>query len=182
MTFDELQELQSRQRSIRGFDTARPVDESLVDQLLRSATFAPNGGNRQLWRFIVIRDAAIKDELASIYEEEALRYTGRPTPGTTSWREVPVLVAFCSEAGGGGPSIFPAVQNFLLGAHALGLGSVLTTLWKAQEAKVRAILKVPDDIEMHAILPLGWPDRKYGRSKRRPLAEVAYRDTYGAAW
>ena len=87
-----------------------------------------------------------------------------------------------SEAGGGGPSIFPAVQNLLLTAQLLGLGGVLTTLWKGQEDKVRALLKVPPEIEMHAIVPIGWPDRKYGRSKRKPIAEVTYRDTYGNPW
>jgi nitroreductase len=87
-----------------------------------------------------------------------------------------------SEAGGGGPSIFPAVQNALLMITQLGLGSVLTTLWKAREAEIKPILKLPDDIEMHAVLPIGWPDRKYGRNHRRPIAEVTYRDTYETPW
>ncbi len=182
MTFDELLELQSRQRAIRTFDTMRPVDDELIEKLLLGATFAPNGGNRQLWRFIVIRDAAIKDELAAVYEEEAMKYSGTTTFGTTSWRDVPVLVAFCSEKGGGGPSIYPAVQNFLLGAGTLGLGSVLTTLWGNQMERVKTILKVPEEIQLHAILPVGWPDHKFGHSKRRPIAEVTYRDAFGAAW
>jgi nitroreductase len=181
--FDELEDFFSRQRAIRAYDLSRAVDDATIERLLRAATFAPNGGNRQMWRFLVIRDAGLKAGLAKIYEEQALIYTGgRPLQNTTSWREVPVLVAFLSEKGGGGPSIFPAVQNFLLAAHALGLGSVLTTLWKAREPEVRAILDVPEEIEMHAILPLGWPDRRYGRSKRRPVAEVTYRDRFGAAW
>jgi hypothetical protein len=47
---------------------------------------------------------------------------------------------------------------------------------------VREILNVPPEIEMHAILPVGWPDRKYGKNKRGPISEITYRDTYGKAW
>jgi nitroreductase len=147
-----------------------------------------------MWRFLVVRDASIKDQLATVYEEETVKYiaalarpatpgTARPTtPGTTSWRDVPVLLVALSEAGGGGPSIYPAVQNALLMVQQLGLGSVLTTLWQGQLDRVRSILKVPPEVEMHAILPVGWPDRKYGKSKRRPIGEITYRDTYGTGW
>lgn len=182
----------SRQRAIRSFDTSRDVDDALIEQVLFAATRAPSGGNRQTWRWLVVRDASIKDQLATVYEEETAKYIAamaapgsppRPlTPGTTSWRDVPVLLVALSESGGGGPSIFPAVQNALLTIQQLGLGSVLTTLWKGQEERVRGILKVPAEIEMHAILPIGWPDRKYGKSKRRPVSEITYRDTYGNGW
>jgi nitroreductase len=182
MQFAEFEDMLSRQRAIRSFDVSRPVDDATIERLLRCATFAPNGGNRQMWRFIVLRDSGIKAQLAQVYEEEAQKYLGRPLEGQTSWRDVPVFIVACSEKGGGGPSIFPAVQNLLLTAQVLGLGSVLTTLWKGQEPRVRQALQVPDEIEMHAILPIGWPDRKYGRSKRRPVSEVTYRDRYGAAW
>jgi nitroreductase len=182
MDYADLLELQSRQRAVRSFDAGRPVEDGLIQQMLGSATRAPSGGNRQTWRFIVVRDADLRGKLAAIYEEEAARYLGRPVTGQSSWRDVPVLVVFCSEAGGGGPSIFPAVQNFLLAAQTLGLGSVLTTLRKAREPEVRSLLVVPDDVELHAILPIGWPDRKYGRNRRRPVEELTYRDRYGEPW
>jgi nitroreductase len=180
---DTLVDFLSRQRAIRSFDTSRDVDDALIEQVLFAATRAPSGGNRQTWRWLVVRDAGLKDQLATVYEEETLKYmAGRTTPGTTSWRDTPVLLVALSETGGGGPSIFPAVQNALLMIQQLGLGSVLTTLWKGQESRVRGILKVPADIEMHAILPIGWPDRKYGKSKRGPVSEITYRDTYGNGW
>jgi nitroreductase len=189
---DTLVDFLSRQRAIRNFDTSRDVDDALIEQVLFAATRAPTGGNRQMWRWLVIRDPAIKDQLATVSEEETAKYMGamavpgappRPlTPGTTSWRDVPVLLMALSEQGGGGPSIFPAVQNALLAIQQLGLGSVLTTLWKGQEERVRSILKVPAGVEMHAVLPIGWPDRKYGKSKRRPVSEITYRDTYATPW
>ena len=191
MDFESLRELTSRQRAVRSFDTSKPVDDATIEDLITVAESAPNGGNRQPWSFIVIRDAEVKQKLRAIYDDVAAAYTGgRVTPGTTPWTEVPVLIAVCSgrpSAGdrGGvnmGPSIFPAVQNLLLAAHAKGLGSVLTTLWKSRESEVNAALGIPDDIEVHAILPIGWPDRKYGRNHRKPMHEVTYRDRYGNSW
>ena len=64
----------------------------------------------------------------------------------------------------------------------LGLGGVLTTLWKGQETRVREILKVPSEIEMHAILPVGWPSRTFGKNKRGPISEITYRDTFETPW
>ena len=191
MDFDALKELTSRQRAIRAFDTSKAVDDVDIEELITVAEAAPNGGNRQPWSFLIIRDPDVKSKLRAIYDDVAAAYTGgRVTPGTTPWSDVPVLIAVCAgrppagDRGGVnmGPSVFPAVQNLLLAAHAKGLGSVLTTLWKSREAEVNDILGIPDDIEVHAILPLGWPDRKYGRNHRKPMQEVTYRDRYGEPW
>ncbi len=179
---DALEDVLSRQRAVRQFDLSRPVDDTTVERLLKAATYAPNGGNRQLWSFLVIRDPAIKKQLQAVYVEEATKYLGGPPTNMTMWGDVPVLIAVLAPHEGGGPSIYPAVQNLLLAASVVGLGGVLTTLWKAQEPRVKSILKVPAEIEMHAIVPLGWPDRRYGRNKRKPVAEVSFRDTYGNAW
>ena len=187
MQFEEFADHLSRQRAIRAFDTSRDVDDGTIEKLLRVAVSAPSGGNRQPWRFIVIKDPSLKRELASIYNDVAAAYTGgRATPGTTTWDQVPVLIAVCTDNSYGGgvmqASIYPAVQNLLLAVHTAGLGSVLTTLWKSREAEVKTLLNLPETIEIHAILPVGYPDRKYGRGKRKPVAEVTFRDKYGQAW
>jgi nitroreductase len=191
LDFEGFKELATRQRAIRAFDTSREVDDATIEDLITIAEAAPNGGNRQPWTFLVIRDAGVKAKLRAIYDDVAAAYTGgRVTPGTTPWSEVPVLIAVCAarpasgDRGGTnmGPSVFPAVQNLLLAAHAKGLGSVLTTLWKSREGEVNQILGIPDDVEVHAILPMGWPDRKYGRNHRKPMQEVTYRDRYGNSW
>ncbi len=187
MQFDEFADHLSRQRAIRGFDTTKDVDDATVEKLLKVAVSAPSGGNRQPWRFIVIRDPAVKNPLAQIYADVAAAYSGgRVSPGTTPWDQVPVLIAVCTDNSNGGgvmqASIYPAVQNLLLAVHTAGLGSVLTTLWKSREAEVKSLLNLPDEIEIHAILPIGYPDRQYGRSKRKPIAEVTYRDRYGQGW
>jgi nitroreductase len=186
LQFEEFADHLSRQRAVRAFDTSRDVDDATVEKLLRVATSAPSGGNRQPWRFIVVREPAVKQELARLYREETMKYLGGREPtGQTPWSEVPVLIAVCTEGQSAGivsASIYPAVQNLLLAIHTAGLGSVLTTLWMGQLAAVKKLLDVPDEVDMHAILPVGYPDRKYGRSKRKPIAEVTYRDRYGQAW
>lgn len=190
MDLDSFEQLAATQRAVRMVDTTRPVDDAIVERLLRVATHAPNGGNRQEWRFIVVRDQDVKARLGAIYDDlaDTLYHNA---DRRTRWEDVPVLIAVCSVPREGpvspatspaGASIFPAVQNLLLAAHALGLGSVLTTLWKRREPEVRAILELPDGVELHAILPIGWRDRAYGRNRRRPVREVAYRDRFGRAW
>jgi nitroreductase len=167
------------------------VDDATIEQAIRLAEFAPNGGNRQPWRFLVVRDPETKGALGKIFDELGARLYGGGAPERTPWEDVPALVVVCSERPPNAPSataspmdasVYPAVQNLLLSIHAMGLGSVLTTRWKAREAEMKAPLGLPDNVEMHAILPVGWPDRKYGRGKRVPMAEVTYREKWGQPW
>jgi nitroreductase len=76
-------------------------------------------------------------------------------------------------------SIFPAVQNLLLAAHALGLGGTLTTLHRGFEEALKTLLDVPPAVEVAAIVPLGWPRDRPGPTRRRPLTEVAFRERWG---
>ncbi|HKA28515.1 MAG TPA: nitroreductase family protein [Candidatus Binatia bacterium] len=76
-------------------------------------------------------------------------------------------------------SIFPAVQNLLLAARALGLGTTLTTLHRAFEAELKALVRLPDHVEVAALVPLGWPRDRFGPTRRRPVGEVAALDRWG---
>jgi nitroreductase len=190
MQFEDLERLFATQRAIRKFDE-RPIDDPLIEQVLSMATRAPSARNVQPWRFIVIRERETKQKLGEVFDELGGRMYGSGAPDRTPWEDVPVLIAVCSEYAFGqgdsasaalGASIYPAVQNLLLAAHALGLGTVLTTRWKAREADIRPLLGLPDSIAVHAIIPMGWPDRKYGRNHRRPLGEVTYRERFGTPW
>ena len=194
MDIETLKDFASRQRAIRLIDTTRDVDDALIEQILTVGTHAPSGGNRQIYRFIVIRDPEVKRQLAEIYDALGAQRYGNAESRTT-WAKMPVMIAACSLPGSPPPgagaaaartaqaaSILPAVQNMLLAITALGLGSVLTTLWKEEEAKVNQILGLPDGAEVHAILPIGWPDRKYGRNHRKPIGEVTFRDRWDKAW
>ncbi len=163
----------------------------LVEQVLSAATRAPSARNIQPWRFIVIRDPETKGKLGKIFDELGAQFYGAGAPDRTPWEQVPVLIAITSEYAFGtaesgiaalGASIYPAVQNMLLAAHSLGLGSVLTTRWKAREAEVRPLLALPETMAVHAIIPLGYPTRRYGKNGRKPVSEVTFREQFGNRW
>ncbi len=80
-----------------------------------------------------------------------------------------------------GSSIYPAVQNLMLAARNEGLGTVLTTLLVLAEAEIKKLLGIPDELATAAVLTLGWPAKPFPKKlKRKPLADIAYQDTYGA--
>ncbi len=185
-----LEDLMARQRAIRRF-TTEPVDDALVARILRAASRAPSARNVQPWRFIVIRDRETKRQLGAIFDDLGARLYGQGAPDRTPWEEVPVLIAVCSEYAFGegeaamaalGASIYPAVQNLLLAAQAAGLGAVLTTRWKSREPQLRPLLGLPETMPVHAIIPMGWPDRAYGKNRRRLVREVTYRERFGEPW
>lgn len=81
-----------------------------------------------------------------------------------------------------GSSIYPAVQNLMLAARNEGLGTVLTTLLVLAEAEIKKLLNIPDELATAAVLTLGWPAKPFPKKlKRKPLADIAFQDTYGAA-
>jgi nitroreductase len=101
--------------------------------------------------------------------------------------EVPVIIMVCTFAGdrsvnqgvAAGASIYPAVQNLMLAARALGLGTALTTIHRWNEEEVRTALGIPDTVDTAALIPLGWPKGKFGTGWRKPVEDVTYWDTWG---
>jgi nitroreductase len=97
--------------------------------------------------------------------------------------EAPVWIVPCM--GGGTPtrtsgsSIYPAVQNMLLAARALGLGATLTTLYLNFEKEVETALGLPPDVHSYALLPIGYPMGRFGPVRRVPIADVVYEDQWG---
>lgn len=190
ISLEALEDFFARQRAVRHFDP-RPVEDALIERILGAATRAPSARNLQPWRFIVIRERETKVRLGAIFDELGQQFYGAGAPDRTPWGDVPVLIAVCSENAFGesaagltalGASIFPAVQNLLLAARAAGLGTVLTTRWKAREAEIRPLLGLPETVGVHAIIPLGYPVKRPGKNRRRPIDEVTYRERFGQAW
>ena len=185
----DVHELFRRQRAIRSF-SAEEVSDELVERVLTAAIHGPSGSNTHPWHFIVIRDPAVKRAISDVYEEaRAEGGRGRP-PGPTGPRQplaaAPVLIVACVDTPASGQagfqtgaSIYPSVQNLMLAARALGLGTVLTTLHRRRKARIHEILGIPDGVESAAIIPLGWPDREYGPNRRPPLARFVMRDRWG---
>ena len=80
----------------------------------------------------------------------------------------------------GGSSIYPVVQNFMLAARNEGLGTTLTTLLCLAENDLKALLGIPPNVGIAAVVTLGWPEKPFPKKlKRRPLSEVTFGDTYG---
>jgi nitroreductase len=174
----------ARQRAVREF-TSQPIDDAVIEQILEAATRAPSASNRQVLRFVVVKDPDAKRTLADLVGEA-------PAEGRTPWDKVPALIFVCAEnpwglsAGGAaawGGSIYPGIQNLLLAAHAAGLGTVLTTSrGKAEEQQLKDFLGIPDEVNIDAVIPMGYPAVKYGKNKRKPVSEVAYREKFGQGW
>jgi nitroreductase len=81
-----------------------------------------------------------------------------------------------------GASIYPAVQNIILACRGFGLGTVITTNHIRCEEQVKTLLGIPEEVSTWALMPVGWPIDKFGPLTRRPIAEVAHADRWGAGW
>jgi nitroreductase len=79
-------------------------------------------------------------------------------------------------------SIYPAVQNIILACRAFGLGTVITTNHIRCEDDVKTVLGLPSHVSTYALMPVGYPQGKFGPLARRPVGEVAYADRWGTAW
>jgi nitroreductase len=99
--------------------------------------------------------------------------------------ELPALVIACGEflapienpALGAG-QVWPAVQNFLLAARALGLGATPTTLGLTPRSASRAILELPDNVEAYVLIPVGYPMGRFGPVKRLPVGDTVRWDRW----
>ena len=187
------------QRAIRRFKPD-PVPQEAVERILEAAVRAPSGGNRQPWSFVVIRDPALKRRIGEWYLDGwNATYASDPShPRNAVYRsaealahhlaDTPVLILACTSGGAGGSitagsSIYPAVQNLMLAATALGIGSVITTFHRRHEQEVKELLGIPADMQTAALIPLGYPaaGERFGGGGRRPITELTHYDRWGAS-
>jgi nitroreductase len=75
---------------------------------------------------------------------------------------------------GRGSSLFPACQNMMVAAKALGLGSLFTTFLRLREGDIKRLLHVPPQMFLEAGIFIGYPAEKLGRPRRRPIEEVGH--------
>ena len=201
----DLFEIMQTTRSMRRLKPD-PVPDALIRKILEAGAGAANGGNTQRWRFLVLKDPEIKKKVQFYYKKAFDEVVGpryassAPPPGvsadrykrqhsaveylTEHFHEAPVWIVACLEDGSNptrsaGSSIYPAVQNMLLAARALGLGSTLTTRHIAYEKEVDAAMGIPPGFHSYAILPIGYPMGRFGPVGRGPLSEVVYLDGWG---
>jgi nitroreductase len=193
-----LGEAMFTQRSIRRFKSD-PIPTEDLELILEAATKAPSGGNRQPGRFLVLTDRDVIREFGALYREawwakrrdEHRPWTSREQipaedKGNTAAarladeiKDAPCVILAFTVTRGGASSIIPSVQNLMLAARALGVGSVPTTLHAQVMQRVYTLLGVPQEMEFHLCIPLGYPRGNFGPTQRKPAAEVSYLNHWG---
>lgn len=188
-----------------------PIPEDDLASMLWHATRAPSGSNRQPARFLVLRDGPAATEAKALLGEAYRAGWGskRDAHGfdrgsgadpdspkaraaramqayVDRFEQTPVVVLACIERWRAphiseGASVYPACQNLLLAARAMGYGGVLSMWHGFVEVDLRRVLRIPDDVVIAATITLGVPEGRHGPVRRLPLGQVVYDDTWGGA-
>ena len=194
-------------RAIRHY-TDDPVPPEALRAMLFAATRAPSGSNRQPFRFLVLTDGPNARAAKAMIAEGARRawngkrVTDRYDEGSGTRDDspkarmaramqryvdefdrvpvlvLPALVRYREPTPFEGASVYPACQNLLLAARALGYGGVLTGWHYAVETQLKELLGVPEEVFLAATITIGKPAGHHGPVRRRPIAELVY----GEAW
>lgn len=194
-------------RAIRRYRDESIPDKDLRDMLF-AATRAPSGSNRQPFRFVVLTDSdkakqakvLIKQGAESVWRAKKTNDQYDQRSGTDSdspkarmartmdsyvenFDKVPALILPClvryrEPTPMEGASVYPAVQNLLLAARALGYGGVITGFHHMVETELKNLLGIPEEVFVSCTVTLGKPKGKHGPVRRRPMNELVYGDTW----
>jgi nitroreductase len=181
------------QRAIRRLKPD-PVSDEDLKTLMDAASKAPSSRNSQSARFLVVRDRDRLRRFGELYHEAwwAKRPAGWTPEGVPegdlhlsamrladAMKDAPLVVLAVSTSPGQANSVLPAVQNLMLAARALGIGSVLTTLHPCVTDRIHELFKLPPEAEVHCCIPLGYPEGRFGTTTRRPTSETTYYEEWG---
>ena len=180
-----------------------PVPDELIEKVIWGATRASNPGNSQAWEFLVVRDPERKAKLQAAVGDPMLAALGDTPdaeldPGTRhvvqgarnlaqTLGQAPVIILVCGRNvyPPGEPNelfvwsaLYPASQNLILAARALGLGTTFTTVHFMDEAAVREILGIPADVYIGTVIPMGWPARDFGPVRRKDVAGLVHHERW----
>jgi len=162
-------------RSIRAFQPS-PVTEEAIEKLVELGNMAPSAGNLQAREFIVVRDGKTREALATAALDQSFV------------SEAPVCIVVCvnykriTHYGARGRDLYvfhdtgAAVQNILLAAHAMGLGTVWVGAFN--ENPVRRLLRLPEHIRPVALVPVGHPAEHPQMASRRSLSDILHKESW----
>ena len=168
----EFIDVVSKRRSIRKYKSD-PVSKADVEYIVEAARLAPSWANSQCFKFVVVTDPEVKEELAK---------------AGNSWiAQAPMIIAACADPSRPGTKgdqeyymldVGIAMEHLILAAADKGLG----TCWIGafDESVAKSVLEVPGNIRVVALTPLGHPDESPSPRPRRPLEEVMCADKYEA--
>jgi nitroreductase len=200
MSYEALLETLRSRRSVRRFRDA-PVPDGLLEQVLEAARWAPSAGNRQAFRFLVLRSRRLRDRLLGAVRDATTRLRAEARPGLEvelgayldgfgRFAAAPVVIApiYRSAApdllradqegalpravADGLAGVSAAILSLLLAAHALGLGACWMTGPLVAAPALEALLEVPRGWALAALVPLGFPDEEPAPPPRRPLEQL----------
>jgi nitroreductase len=178
----ELMEAIKRRRSIRKYKSD-PVPGEVLQAVMEAVRWAPSWANTQCWEVIAVKDPKIKSDLATVLP--------KTNPALSSMTDAPLVLVLCGKKGVSGyykgqPATAKgdwlmfdtglAMQNLCLAAHALGLGTVVVGMFDHKKAE--EILGLPQNVEVVAITPLGYPAAEGGTPKRKEVSEFVFYDKY----
>jgi nitroreductase len=188
----EVLEAIKTRRSIR-HQKPDPIDDETLQKVLDAARWAPSWANTQCWRFIVVRDSDARAALAASFNKMKREGELVDNPATKTLLRAPLVIIVCAEmrkAGcrrDGTPvtdkgdwfmfDVALAMQNLVLAAHALGLGTVIIGALDAKKAA--EILEVPEGYCVVAMTPLGYPEREGRVTPRKELSEIVFYEKFG---
>jgi len=168
---DVLEAIRTR-RSIRKYDRTRDVEPEKLLTCLEAARWAPSASNKQPWHFIIVRNKEKREELAKLH------------PYGKFMAESPVVVVVLGDPQKHqkyfkcDPPI--ATQNFLLAAHAQGLGTCWMGVIDAPfEDQIKRLLNVPENLKIICTVSVGYPTEKPEKT-RQPLEDMVSYETFGA--
>ena len=154
-------------RSIRRF-TDKPVTDAVINELITAGCYAPSGHNAQPWHFIVVRSDKIKEKIMAVHNNMQMLKTA--PAAIIICADINLAPdRWCDDCGG-------VMQNILLAAYSLGLGSVYSGIHHNLERaeKIAEILNLPDNIKPFAGIPIGYPDEEKAVSERLWRDKIHY--------
>jgi len=156
-------------RSVRRY-TDRPVEREKVIEIIKAGTWAPSGLNNQPWRFVIVRDREDRNKLAEFTKYRTIIESAPACIAVFIDRKAMYNDVKDHQAMGA------CIQNMLLAAHALGLGSVwLGEILKNAE-NVQLFLELPPEMELMAVVAIGHPSAGKRESQRRDISEVLIKE------
>lgn len=178
---DLLEAIKGR-RSIRKYKPD-PIPEEVLNKVLEAVKWSPSWANTQCWEVIAIKDPKVKFELATALS--------KGNPAFPSMTDAPLVIVLCGKRGVSGFKkgeattvkgdwlMFDtgiAMQTLCLTAHSLGLGTVI--VGNLDHQRVAEILGVPQNIEVVALTPLGYPAAEGSGPKRKESSEFIFYEKY----
>ncbi len=175
-------------RSVRRFQQ-RPVEDDKLNKLLEAVRMSPSWANLQCWRFIIVKDKSVRQQISELsYVESFFSTRGyKANPSKKGLAVAPVVIVACADPSQSGSiweqqyymtDIGIASQTLMLTATALGLGTVFVGVF--DEQKLRGLLQVPSGIRIVGLFPLGYPlEEKKEGPPRKPLHELVCHEKWG---